>query len=470
MAERATITVRRQVLDVEVLGTESDGLALQRRLPGMCADVMSPALETAFVPIDPGGAHLYIERLAIDLSGISFDRLESELAEAVRREVADYFRRNPPLPSAVARAPMDGDVQWRTAAETVDEALVVFLRTGRLPWSFRVPSGSRLERLVLDTWGTANANRGPPPGMRARLLEVLAEPHARARLLMQFTPEFVMTVLDSVSPQLVAAIEEILAALDGIHPSAPAFNRRVLDAAFVAASAGSRLGPSELARAAWRRLAPIWRQDRTLAEVLERRWPGATNRRDAAPSRVEVETPQPMRSARSIDLVDETEEILVDNAGVVLLHPFLSRLFEGLGLAKADQLLDPGRVLCLLHHLATGEPTAPEHQLTVAKVLCGVPLDEPVEADVGLADVEMDEVTALLQAAIGHWEALRDTSPHALRGEFLMRPGALAVNGDGEWLLRVETRTVDILLDQLPWGISMVKLPWMRRLLRVEWR
>ena len=36
--------------------------------------------------------------------------------------------------------------------------------------------------------------------------------------------------------------------------------------------------------------------------------------------------------------------------------------------------------------------------------------------------------------------------------------------------LSAEARTVDVLLDQLPWGVSLLKLPWMDRLLRVEWR
>ena len=125
-------------------------------------------------------------------------------------------------------------------------------------------------------------------------------------------------------------------------------------------------------------------------------------------------------------VADQAAGILVDNAGLVLLHPFLPRFFEGLGVADGDELLDPGRALCLLHHLATGELTAPEHQLTLAKVLCGVPLDEPVEADVGLTEAETAEAIALLEAAIGHWGALRGSSPDALRGEFLMRPGMLA--------------------------------------------
>ncbi len=91
-------------------------------------------------------------------------------------------------------------------------------------------------------------------------------------------------------------------------------------------------------------------------------------------------------------------------------------------------------------------------------------------ADATLTQTELDETVALLSAAIGHWVALRDTSPDALRHEFLMRPGTLSLDGEGDWLLRVETGTSDILLDRLPWGISMFQLPWMRRMMRVEWR
>src|SRR5687768_11377093 len=163
MASTAAITVRRQILDVELHGTESEGLALQRRLPRVCADVLWPALESAFAPGDPGDAHLVVERLAIDVSDIALDHLDAALADAVQREVADYLRRNPAEQFDAAGAPKSGQVQRRTVAETVDEALVVFLRTGRLPWSFRVPPGSRLEQLVVDAWGAANADRGPPP-------------------------------------------------------------------------------------------------------------------------------------------------------------------------------------------------------------------------------------------------------------------------------------------------------------------
>jgi hypothetical protein len=197
---------------------------------------------------------------------------------------------------------------------------------------------------------------------------------------------------------------------------------------------------------------------------------------DVDPTPVADSEPAPVAAARAAyassrdDDQVEHDGLLVDHAGIVLLHPFLPRFFTGLGVAAGDELVDPDRAPGLLHHLATGEVVAPEHALTLAKALCGVPLEAPCAADVGLTSVEMAEATALLEAAIGHWAALRSTSPDGLRAEFLQRPGVLSVTADGDWLLRVEGRTVDILLDQLPWGFSPLRLPWMSRLMMVEWR
>ena len=54
MGPAAVVTIRRQMLDVELHGTEADGLALQRRLPGMCADVLWPAIEAVLARDRPG--------------------------------------------------------------------------------------------------------------------------------------------------------------------------------------------------------------------------------------------------------------------------------------------------------------------------------------------------------------------------------------------------------------------------------
>jgi hypothetical protein len=179
-----------------------------------------------------------------------------------------------------------------------------------------------------------------------------------------------------------------------------------------------------------------------------------------------------MRTDRSApqSQIDLDEGVFVGCAGVVLLHPFLPRLFEALGIATDDALVQPDRALGLLHFLATGQPVAPEYDLLLPKLLCNLPLDLPAPAPAVLSAAEMDEAIALLSAVVGHWTALGDISVDGLRGSFLVRPGKLSRRGDGSDLLQVEPRSYDILLDRLPWGIGMLQLPWMKKSLRVEWR
>jgi hypothetical protein len=74
-----------------------------------------------------------------------------------------------------------------------------------------------------------------------------------------------------------------------------------------------------------------------------------------------------------------------------------------------------------------------------------------------------------MEAAIRHWGALGSASPDGLREGFLQREGKLEKRADG-WRLIVERKTIDVLLDRLPWGVGMVALPWMgEEVVWVEW-
>lgn len=80
------------------------------------------------------------------------------------------------------------------------------------------------------------------------------------------------------------------------------------------------------------------------------------------------------------------------------------------------------------------------------------------------------EANALLEAVVRNWPVLKNTSADGLREAFLQRPGQLLWQEAQErWLVRVERRAHDLLLEQLPWTISMVKLGWMEEMVVVEW-
>jgi hypothetical protein len=123
-----------------------------------------------------------------------------------------------------------------------------------------------------------------------------------------------------------------------------------------------------------------------------------------------------------------------------------------------------------LQWLATGQLNAPEYELPLNKLLCGIPLEEPVIGTLKLTKREKQEAQQLLEAVVRHWEVLKNTSPAGLQGNFICREGKLTQKNNGDWLLQVERKSIDILLDHLPWSISMVKLPWMPQMLWVEWQ
>lgn len=164
-------------------------------------------------------------------------------------------------------------------------------------------------------------------------------------------------------------------------------------------------------------------------------------------------------------------------AGLVLAANFLPRWWQRLELLDSGgrAFRDPAaaaRAVQLLHWLAGAGTDTPDHRLTLARLLCALPAQWPVPLRLQLSQAERETGEALLRALIQHWKAIGKTSPAGLRESFLARPGLLQRRGDaGEgWLLRVESRAFDMLLDQLPWAFRTLRFPWMDEVLHVEWR
>lgn len=166
---------------------------------------------------------------------------------------------------------------------------------------------------------------------------------------------------------------------------------------------------------------------------------------------------------------------VIAQAGLVLLHPYLARCFNVLGLYPTGQrgpiadALWP-RAAAVLHWLAMGDATeALECDLGLIKLLLGRGEHEALSHGLPtLLPHEREEAAALLQAVLGHWSALKGTSVEGLRQSFLQRAGWIEPL-DRAWQLRVQPAAFDMLLGSLPWGLSMVKLPWMDRPMHVEW-
>jgi|GEM_PF-2861846 len=174
----------------------------------------------------------------------------------------------------------------------------------------------------------------------------------------------------------------------------------------------------------------------------------------------------------AMDEPQPLETVYIANAGLVLLWPFLTMLFDRLGYLESQQFHDEAaqqQAALLLQFLASGAADVPEYALPLNKLLCGIRQPRPLPRELLLTDAEKELGESLLKAVIARWEILKNTSVAGLRETFLLRSGKL------DWLeerivLTVEPKSLDILLDQRPWSISIIKLPWMAAPLYVTWR
>ena len=140
MAISAHHIIRQQYLEVELNGAESDGLALQRSLPGLCEHWLTPVIEGVLDRFAPPEGHLYIERLEIDAGTMTLERLEHDLAYAVGQALGKSLREYV-LPSELSPVIISGNVRHVTARHSINEAFIYFLKTGSLPWSFHLAGG-----------------------------------------------------------------------------------------------------------------------------------------------------------------------------------------------------------------------------------------------------------------------------------------------------------------------------------------
>lgn len=162
----------------------------------------------------------------------------------------------------------------------------------------------------------------------------------------------------------------------------------------------------------------------------------------------------------------------VDNAGIVLLAPYLGTLFGRLSLLKDGLFgsgLEQGIGINLLQYLASGAGETREYRLSLHKVLCGLELSEPLPEARDLTDFERETCDGLLSAVTQSWTPLKNSSVATLREAFLQREGRLVEDAE-QWVLKVAAKPYDMLLDSLPWQFKLIKLRWMLSPLRVDWR
>ena len=382
------------------------------------------------------------------------------------------------------------------------EVFIHFLLNGNLPRLYQLAPDKSLEDMLEELLNEDDTFKPIPV---TKIAEVFKSPFAAKRLVFQFSENFVIALLERICPETSAELMGLLSVSENVSFAPEEFRllrKLVLEKMILQASSGGSISKVEISKQVLDELQISTDLLPIVAKIFEETWPeikipeikvsSAGSEPVAFPQKTKTDSqalnvkgfgsdqpenrlPRKIAFSEDAYINDEVvtkeaaEGIYIDNAGLVLLHPFLPRFFDALGISIAEEIVQPERALVLLHYLATGQIKAPEYELVLPKIICQVPVSTPIHSDIEITETEISEASALLDAVIEHWDVLRNTTPDGLRGTFLLRPGKLTRKEDGDWLLQVESRTFDVLLEHLPWGISMIKLPWMKNMLWVEW-
>ena len=170
------------------------------------------------------------------------------------------------------------------------------------------------------------------------------------------------------------------------------------------------------------------------------------------------------------DLSQNNNGHYIQNAGLILIHPFLKIFFEHCNLIhpKTQQLTDPELCAHLLHYIATGKTNAPEYDMVFEKFLCNIPINKSINKYIKLSRKHKTQAKKVIESVQHNWNPMKKASVALLQNEFFQRSGKLVIT-DSDYTLNVERKTQDILLDKLTWGISFVKLPWQKKFIFVNW-
>jgi hypothetical protein len=460
----------KQFINLSYAG-DIDAFTFRDQVSLLCTTKLLPALEKLMDEKSPKGKVFYFEKLQIDVGELPTSNWESVFVEKVIEQIRQLV--SSPSSSKPEQHPyilLEDDeynknvMQEMNQLASTRQCIFHFLETGVLLWNSKIENKHDLRKGLEELVKLKD--------YRTQLLELCHSSNdVLQRLINQVDDDILNKILlltGKINAQMLEELKlSLYAVMRNAKVSLPEKRQAIYETLLINIFKDGELATGE----EYTRLACTLNKQIQL--ILKEKIIVSSNTDVLQITEVELnkDAAHRINFSKGASSVNFIEECFINNAGLVLLHPFLHTLFENVGYTDKKVWIGEGamqRAVVLTQSLVTGKEEYPEFDLLLNKILVGYPIEKTLPVEIYLSDFEKQEAQDVLQSVIKHWTALKKTSVEGLQSTFLTRNGKLFIE-DSSWNLKVEQKTVDILIDNLPWGFSMVKTPWMKTMLKVDW-
>ncbi len=473
-------TIKKFALELQTRSREQSH-ALQNRCIKLVKEELAGDMDKLLSTYFPGDGIVRINKIEIDLGDITMEDLEKDfiakcMAGFTSTIKAIHIQKDSPVKTEMVRIEKE---------ENGIEQFFYFLASGKMPWANYGISFSQWQYSITDA--IKSKTDFFKEGFSFFLLK---NPRAIERLILQFDDGFIISLIELYRPEVKKEFISLAQILnDKILTADTKMLRKkifiqVLPGLLSYKNTVDTQQVQELT--AWiskqfseggyeKIFAGLNEIIETIAEKLFNVFTPGSEKEIAAQKTDKEDEPADNENElnEKVPGKEVDKAMYIQNAGLVLLHPFLQKLFIATGLMQGDSFIDgynKQKAVHLLQYLVNRQQQLPEYIMPLNKILCGVPGEEHINRFIKLEETEIKEADELLNAVLSHWASLKNTSAEALQETFLQRNGKLSFNEtDNYWKLQVERKAVDILLDKIPWGFSYIQLPWMKQALVTEW-
>jgi len=480
------------------------GLArpLQDRISDFNNTELLPALAEICDQLVEPNQFIRIDKLELDIGSISLDRFESDLREGVVKQFKEQVQKqvlnNPDLIETLGDNNEIEDSGTKNIQQTIlrgPDLLVYFLENGTKPW-WQSSTEFSMKKIVEEVILTS------PGSFFKRISPLLDSNIIRQRLAETLTTNQLLRLIGLDEQPNVKTIWkelEMLFQKGFFKPTAFYYFKRVVFADVLSQINAEQTNSRKLTKLQQAIILNLFKtrpdfvnyfsepaklpspkldEHQLVLTIFESIEPGLISRILKKYSESLTDVPsinknkiEQKEESKIVRKLSKETFIEINNAGIVLLWPYLEMFFKELKIVREKNFVDDEsrwKAVQLLHYLVFGNQEAEEHDWVLNKILCGMEISDFVPVEFEVTELEKEECYNLLKSVVRNWTALKNSSVAGLQQAFLRRNGLLKDDPDG-FLIEIERNSLDVLLDRLTWSISVIRLPWVKELIHVKW-